>query len=163
MYKHRKLAWWLVADAYDGRAMKECLSNYLKAASGINKGIIISDSTEIGVNGNARLLAFVGHDGFMDLQLEELYKQADTKTRDCIVLACYSKQFFGPRLKQAGARPLLWTTNLFGPEAYTLHDALSGYIRGESDKAIQTRAAEAYAKYTKCSVKAAMNLLVTGW
>lgn len=163
VYKHRSLDWHLVADAYDGRAMKECLTNYLKAASGISKGIIISDSTVIGVNGNARLLAFVGHDGLMDLQLEELYKHADNKTRDCIVLACYSKQFFGSRLKDAGARPLLWTTNLFGPEAYTLHDALSGYIRGESDKAIQTRAAEVYAKYTKCSVKAAKNLLVSGW
>ena len=59
--------------------------------------------------------------------------------------------------------PLVWTTGLMAPEAYTLHDALTGYVKGEDAEAIRTRAAKAYSKYQKCSEKAARNLLVTGW
>lgn len=58
---------------------------------------------------------------------------------------------------------LLWTTGLMCPEAYTIHDALTGYVNKETNEAIRTRAALAYAKYQKCSVSAARNLLVTGW
>jgi len=47
------------------------------------------------------------------------------------------------------------------PEAYTLHDALSGYVEKESNEQIQLRAAKAYSKYQGCSLNAARNLLVT--
>ena len=77
-----------------------------------------------------------------------------------MLFACYSKQFFGPFIRSAGAHAVLWTTGLKGPEAYTLHDALTGYTRKESPAEIQTRAARAYAKYTKCSEKAAKRLIV---
>jgi hypothetical protein len=49
------------------------------------------------------------------------------------------------------------------PEAYTVHDAISGYVKDETNEAIRTRAALAYSKYQKCSEKAARNLLATGW
>ncbi|MCH5715083.1 hypothetical protein [Niabella hibiscisoli] len=48
------------------------------------------------------------------------------------------------------------------PEAYTLHDALDAYTNDQSPEAIRSAAARAYAKYQKCSEKAARNLLVTG-
>ena len=41
------------------------------------------------------------------------------------------------------------------PEAYTLHDALSGYINNESNEQIRTKAALAYSKYQKWSEKTA--------
>jgi len=47
------------------------------------------------------------------------------------------------------------------PEAYTLHDALSGYVIGESNEKIRERAAAAYARYQKCSINAAKGLLIT--
>jgi len=49
------------------------------------------------------------------------------------------------------------------PEAYILHDALNKWI--DSGDPLQTRnaAAAAYSKYQRCSLKAAKNLLVTGW
>jgi hypothetical protein len=163
VYKSTIGDYYLVADAYDGRAMKECLQDYLKALSGNHKKTIIAGNQQVGIYGHARLLAFVGHNGLMDFNLPETYLQADSLKREGIVLACYSKSYFSSRFKDAGAYPLLWTSNLFGPEAYSLHDALSGYIRGENAVAIQTRAATVYAKFTKCSVHAARRLLVTGW
>lgn len=163
VYKSSIGDYYLIADAYDGRAMKECLQDYLKALSGNEKKTIIAGDEQIGIGGHARLLAFVGHNGLMDSNLPELYQHADSVQREGIVLACFSKSYFSHRFKTAGAYPLLWTSNLFGPEAYSLHDALSGYIRGEKAAAIQTRAATVYARFTKCSVPAAKRLLLTGW
>ena len=67
---------------------------------------------------------------------------------------------------QAGpkfAYPLLWTTNLMAPEAYTLKSALDGWILGESNNKIRERAAVAYDKYQKCGLNAARKLMATGW
>jgi len=86
------------------------------------------------------------------------YKNTDGKTRDVIILACYSKRFFEPHLQHAKVNPLVWTSGLMAAEAYTLHDALTGYVNGESDEQIRLRAAKAYAKHQKCNEKAARNL-----
>ncbi len=48
------------------------------------------------------------------------------------------------------------------PEAYILHDALEGHLSGETDEQVRTRAAKAYAKYQRISLRAAKKLLVTG-
>jgi hypothetical protein len=163
IYQSTVSDFYLIADAYDGQAMKQCLQDYLKALSGNIKNAITVGKERIGLNGHARLLGFVGHNGLMDIKLEESYNRTDTIQRDGIVLACFSKSYFSPYFKAAGAYPLLWTSNLFGPEAYSLHEALSGYVRGESGPSIQSRAATIYAHYTKCSVTAAKRLLITGW
>ena len=78
-------------------------------------------------------------------------------------LACASQQYFGATLKPTGAEPLLWTTNLMAPEAYTLKAALDGWIAGETNEQIRKRAAAAYAQYQKISEKAALKLFATGW
>jgi hypothetical protein len=85
------------------------------------------------------------------------------KSTPVIVLACASKSYFARYVKAAGAQPLLWTTNLMAPEAYTLKAALDGWIAHESEQQIRQRAAGAYSKYQKCSQAAALRLLVSGW
>lgn len=47
------------------------------------------------------------------------------------------------------------------PEAYTIHDAIEGYMNKESNEAISLRATKAYHKYQKCGLKGAQRLLVT--
>ena len=49
------------------------------------------------------------------------------------------------------------------PEAYVIHDAITGYVNNEDNQQIRNRAAKAYSKFQKCSEKAAKNLLVTNW
>lgn len=155
--------YYLVADAYDGQYIKNCTKDFLYSNSGQMKEVIAINNTKIGIYGNAQLVSYIGHDGLMDFQLSESFKNTDGKTRDCIILACYSKRFFSPLLRDTKANPLVWTSHLMAPEAYILHDALTGYIRNESAEQVRSRAALAYSKYQKCSVKAARNLLVTGW
>ncbi len=164
IFKHMFKTVYLIADAYNGKYIKDCTVDFLNSCSGLKKDTLQVDKHIIGINGNARLVSYIGHDGLMDFQLPDTFANKDGKKRDCIILACVSKTYFGPAIYQSGANPLVWTTGLMCPEAYTLHDAIRGYVNdGESPEQIRSRAAAAYAKYQKCGLKAARNLLVTGF
>lgn len=163
IFKHNSQNYYLVADAYNGKDIKTCTEDFLRSCSGKRKDSILVNYTKVGLYGNAALLSYIGHDGLMDFQLTEKFTNTDGKKRDCIILACVSKGYFAPHVKQTQANPLVWTTGLMCPEAYTLHDALSGYVQGEDNEAVRSRAAKAYAQYQKCGEKAARRLLVTGF
>ena len=163
IFKHKTKDFYMIADAYDGKEIQKTTEDFLYSSSGQQKDTLNIDNKTIGINGNADLLAYIGHDGLMDFQMKDDFKNEDQKKRDAIILACYSKHYFGPLLEDANINPLVWTSHLMAPEAYILHDALSGYLAKESNIEIQNRAATAYSKYQKCSLKAAKNLLVTDW
>lgn len=163
IFKHHSKPYYLVADAYDGKYIKQCTTDFLKSSCGQFKDTLHVNNRTIGVAGNADLVGYIGHDGLMDFKITEDFKNTDNKKRDIIILACYSKTFFSKHLGAANINPLVWTTGLMCPEAYTVHDAITGYVQQESNQQIRNRAANAYSKYQKCSLKAAQNLLVTGW
>ena len=79
------------------------------------------------------------------------------------MLSCYSQYYFRDFIQQAGATPLVWSTHLMAPEAYTIAWALEGWIEEESNEEIAERAAKAYNHYQKCGIKGARILLVTGF
>jgi hypothetical protein len=163
--KNKNADVFMIADAYDGAYIKECTVDFLESASGGNKEVIsIKDlPNETSIGGNANLICYIGHDGLMDFNFERYPVKQNEIKREVILLACASKSFYKDAVKQSGAYPLLWTTNLMCPEAYTLKAAIDGWINNESYKSIQNRAAKEYAKYQHCSVSSANNLLVTGW
>lgn len=161
VFKHATKEVYLVADAYNGKYIKKCTEDFLNACAGKLKDTLSAGKTRLGLFGNAKMLAYIGHDGLMDFTLYNSFENADGEKRDCIILACVSKTFFAPHLKAAGAKPVVWTTGLMCPEAYTLHDALSGWVLSEPTESIRSRAAKAYSHYQKCSEKAARNLLVS--
>jgi hypothetical protein len=163
IFKHTTANYYLIADAYDGQYIEQCTKDFLSGASGNKNDTLMFDGKVLGIGGNASFLAYIGHNGLMNFELPETYINSDNKKRDVIILACYSKLYFSYYLKTANVNPLLWTTNFMAPEAYTLHDALSGYVSGETNEHIRERGAAAYAKYQNCSFKAAKGLLVTGW
>ena len=162
VFKNTASNYYLVADAYNGKFIKECTVDFFKSCAGITKDTLAIKQNTIGVNGNSSLVAYIGHDGLMDFLLREKYDNADGKTRDAIMLACISKKYFAHHLSQTKAKPLLWSTGLMSPEAYTLHDALEMYIK-QKPLEVRPAAAKAYSKYQKCSLKAASGLLVSGW
>lgn len=163
VYKHISQDFYLVADAYNGKEIKKSTSDFLYSSTGQFKDTLVISGKIIGINGNAQLIGYIGHDGLMDFNINDDFKNEDNIKREVIILACYSKRFFGPLLEDANITPLVWTTHLMAPEAYILHDALTGYLQNESNTSVQNRAAKAYAKYQNCSIKAARNLFVTGW
>ncbi len=163
VFKHKTQNVWLVADAYRGSKMKETIDDFFTAVSGAKLENVKADNATLQIFGSANLVAFIGHNGLMDFELQNQPVKKDDEKRDAIILACASRNYFAKHLKQTSANPLLWTSNLMAPESYILHDALEGWINGETDAQVRIRGAAAYAKYQKISQKSAQNLLVTGW
>lgn len=163
LFKHTTKDVYLLADAYDGEQIKKCTEKFLKATNAQNPEKIKFNQTTLNFGGAADLISYVGHDGLMDFNVNIAYKKTSSKKKDVIILACYSRSYFTSELKKANAKPLLWTTHLMAPEAYTLKAAITGWIHKETDKQIDERAAQAYNKYQKCGIKGARNLFTTGF
>lgn len=154
---------YMVADAYDGAYIKQTMTDFVHATAGAINNIVVVNKDTLGIKGNAAMIAYIGHEGLMDATLDSFPRQYDMRKRDAVILACESKQYWANILHKNGANPLLWTTQLMCPEAYTLHAAITGWLNNESAAQIHLRAAEAYSKYQQCSVKAAGRLLATGY
>ena len=167
VFKYRRADVYLVADAYRGDEIRQALLDFFKAAAGASSESIplpsASRAVTLRVRGGSNLVAYVGHDGLMDFRLPLVRSQKNETHRDAIILACASKQYFAEALRASGATPLLWTTGLMAPEAYTLKAALDGWIEGESDEQIHERAAAAYDRYQKCGLRGARRLFASGW
>lgn len=161
VFKHISKNYFIIADAYNGKNIKDATETFLRSSAGIVKDTLKVNNRNIGILGNSKLVAYIGHDGLMDFSLQEEFKNIDNQERDVIILACYSKSYFKPHLEKSKVNPLVWTTGLMAPEAYTIHDAITGYVNGETNEEIRIRAAKAYHKYQKCGLNAAKNLLVT--
>jgi hypothetical protein len=163
LFRHKTKPVYMLADAYDGQYIRQTTIDFLKASSGARHEQVIHLKDTLVFGGASNLVSYIGHDGLMDFSLDETFGAVNDQKRDAIILACYSKSYFSSKLKVSGAAPLVWTTGLMAPEAYTLHDALGAWVNGKGAPEVRTAAAKAYAKYQKCSLKAAQNLLVTGW
>lgn len=160
VFKHQYKNYYLIADAYNGKHIKQATIDFLASSAGMLKDTLHINDKVIGTQGHAELLAYIGHDGLMDFSLDMDFENADDRQRALIVLACYSKSYFEPYVKAANAKALVWTTGLMAPEAYTVHDAIAAYVAGASDEDIRLSAAKAYHHYQKCGLNAAKRLLV---
>jgi hypothetical protein len=158
---------YLVADAYEGSQIKLAVTDFLSAAAGVAKEKVTfkmrSEEVSIAIAGDANLAVYVGHEAFMDFEIPPITGTRGSKPRQTIILACASKSFFAPYIRPTGAEPLLWTTGLMAPEAYTLKAAIDGWTADEDDEAIRQRAAQACDRYQKCGARAALKLFATNW
>src|SRR4030095_10562817 len=128
VFKHATKNTYLVADAYDGQFIKQCTKDFLMSCSGKLSDTVNTKEVKLRIGGEAKLIAYIGHDGLMDFQINDNFDNSDNRKRDIIILACYSKNYFSPHLYSSNVNPLVWTTGLMCPEAYTLHDAFSAYL-----------------------------------
>ncbi len=165
VFKHQRADAYLVADAYRGAEIKQATADFLAAASGASNETVEVGAETYGLSRGAasHLVAYVGHNGLMDFRLAGYPKRRDEARRDAVILACASKNYFGDALREAGANPLLWTTNLMAPEAYVLSAAVEGWLAGETGAQVHLRAAKAYHSYQKCGLRAAQKLFANGW
>jgi hypothetical protein len=163
LFKHATKDVYILADAYDGKEIRTCITDFLKIANGQLRVDVSHDSRSLHFGGHSGLIAYIGHNGLMDFNVQVEYKSVTERTNDVIILACYSKSYFSPDIRKANANPLLWTTHLMAPEAYTLKAAIDGWIRDESGTQIDERAAQIYNRYQKCGLKGARNLFTTGF
>lgn len=166
VFKRRDANVYLVADAYRGAEIKQATADFLSAAAGQSRDAVRVGGKNLGLSRGAssHLVAYVGHNGLMDFSLASYPKKSDAGgASDAVILACASKGYFADALREAGARPLLWTTNLMAPEAYVLKAAVDGWVAGEAGERVRERAAKEYDAYQKCGLKAAQKLFASGW
>jgi hypothetical protein len=128
----------LVADAYRGAQMKQCIEDFEACIRA----------------GEANFVAFIGHNGLMDFRLP-LESASPTKKSAVAVLCCHSESYFKERITAQGGSPVLLTAQLMYPGSFLLHDALESWRTGGDAVAMREAAAKAYAKNQKISVKAA--------
>lgn len=158
----------LGADAYRRSEIKQALTDFFQTAAGVKvhagepKGCVIGGLAWCRPD-DADLVVYVGHDGLMDFPLPLEFPNPGATNHYAIILACASKAYFKDLLRKTGAQPVLWTTGLMAPEAYTLKAELDGWILEESKEQIQRRAVEAYSKYQRCSLRAAWRLFSCSW
>ena len=154
---------YVVADAWDGRYIKAALGRFLDMSGGRAREKLRMTRTDgdivLNAGGLAHLLVYVGHNGLMDFSLPtSAPAPEDAEARSSIVLACASKEYFLDHLRSADAHPLLLTTGLMAPEAYTLDAAIRSFISGGSSGKVREAAADAYDKYQHCGIGAAHRL-----
>lgn len=158
VFKHSSGRVYLVADAYRGAKIKQALVDFFDAAAGHDIAVYKFGNDVLGVNANADLVAYVGHNGLMDFNVQQVEPKGAQANREAIVLACKSKPYFLPRLTTLGCKSILLTTGLMAPEAYTLEAVVTAWINNEDGKTIRERAAGAYNKYQKCGLNGARRL-----
>jgi len=158
----------LVADAWDGREIKAATVSFLALAAGWEAEVLTvkgrNGPVSLPAGGASHLVAYVGHDGLMDFSLPPGPEPAagaaapGQAVRSAVVLACASQAFFQPHLARGGSHPLLLTTNLMAPEAYTLDAAVTAWAQGGAAETVRDAAARAYAIYQKISLRSAHRL-----
>jgi len=153
---------YLVADAYRGDRMKECLEDFFNAVNGNNTDSISAVGHQIGVYGAADLIAFSGHNGLMDTYIEPV-SASDGIYREAVVLGCMSQFYFDGKLRKAGGFPLLTTTNLMAPEAYVSEAVFRAWSNLATDEELRLAAGMAYNEYQKCGVRGATKRFAAGW
>lgn len=163
IFKHKDSLIYMVADAYDGAKIKQTIIDLLNYSAGLEKQEMQINNDKILFGGNANLICYVGHDGLIDFSLDKYPLKADEKKREAVILACASKNFFSDALKKTGASPLVWTTHLMCPEAYTLDAIIDSWIIHDTPLATEEKAAQTYNQYQKCGIKGARNLFSTGF
>lgn len=153
---------YLVADAYRGDRMKKCLTNYFKALSGKSKSEFSFLDKKIGIEGNADLIVFNGHNGLMDTSVK-MPSETNSIAKDAISVACISFNYFDKFYQQVNAFPLLCTNNLLAPEAYVLENVFNAWATLKDEKEIHHAAGSAYNQYQNCGLRGAKRLFKSGW
>jgi hypothetical protein len=158
VYRHVSLKCLLVADAYDGACMNQCLSAFFGALAGKLAVRVPSETGEIDAGGAAHFVAFLGHNGLMERGVTPPELKPGTLGKASVVLGCQSAAYFLPLLKPLEARPLLLTKQNMYPGAFLLEAALSGWLAGKEPSSIRVSVAAAYAQNQKISQKSALGV-----
>ena len=152
----------LIADAYRGDKMEDCLIDFFGSLAGTLTDTIFANNDTILTNSKADLIAFNGHNGLMDVFVDETYNQ-DSIQKDAAVIACSSLYNFSYRLNMLQAYPLITTNNSLYPGAFIMEAVINNWAMMRSDEDIRLSAGDAYHRVKQCGLTGARDLFSTGW
>jgi hypothetical protein len=155
----------VVAEAWDGSAIAAAISRFLRLAAGYDAETIASPAAgqaAIAAGGDAAIVAYVGHNGLMDFAAPVRPEaRRGAPPRSSIVLACASQRYFSDLIRSGGSHPLLLTTGLMAPEAYSLEEALHTFAAGGSPQEARRAAAAVYDRVQRCGLAGALRLFAS--
>jgi hypothetical protein len=139
----------VTADAYRGSRIDQAMLDFMQQAATPPNAL------------NHEMVVFIGHDGLMDKQnqaLVERFSKHAGHTKQAVVLACMSEEFFSGHLQAAGSKPVVTTFSRMAPEAYVLEAIARGFANQASEAELRSSAGTAYAKYQGISDSAGKSI-----
>ena len=150
----------VVAEAWRGRNIADAIRHFLELNRGEHVEQVRAADLQFEAGGAAHVIVFVGHNGLMDFAAPTLPPaRATAMPHASVVLACMSDDYFTALLKEDSV-PLITTSGLIAPEAYTLAALLESWFAGADAAQVRLAAARAYAKYQRISENAARRLFI---
>ncbi len=120
----------VVAHAWRGRAIDGALDRFVRELYG---------------DGEARVVAYVGHNGWMDRDQLAWPKSGSARVKGFIAVACLTRDYLQRALSSPTRVPLLLTRDLLFAGSHALDGAITAFARGGSAADIRLGAARAYA------------------
>ncbi|MGO9229563.1 MAG: hypothetical protein ACLQKA_10200 [Bryobacteraceae bacterium] len=155
----------VIAEAWDGSAIAPAIGRFLSLAAGHDPESIApaaAGGAAIAAGGDAAIVAYVGHNGLMDFAAPSRpLARPGAPPRSSIVLACASSQYFYDLIHAGGSHPLLLTTGLMAPEAYSLEEAVRTFAGGGSPMEVRQAAATIYDRVQHCGRLGALHLFAS--
>ena len=142
---------YVVAYAWRGSAINRAMKAYSKDLFGDRpRAISLPDGVELRAGGAAHVVAYVGHNGWMDVDTYDwagfgkLHRKT-AKPKGTIAVACITADYIAGEVSADSRVPLLMTTSLMFAGAHSFEGAVRGFARGESLGGIRKSAVSAYA------------------
>lgn len=142
---------YVVAHAWRGEAIARAMSAYAADLFGAApRRIALPGGRVLAAGGAARLVAFVGHNGWMDVA-DFTWPRASRKSarKATIAVACITEDYLVPAVPDARRVPLLFTRSLLFAGAHAFEGAVSAFAAGGTLSGIREGAVRAYASGQK--------------
>ena len=142
----------VVASAWRGSAINHALDAYVKDLFGSAPVTLrLDDGTTLAAGGAARLVAYTGHNRWMDLPPTDWAAArasagVNPPVKGTIAVACYTAAYLADGVSSAARVPLLFTADFLCAGGAGVDGAVSAFSQGEPFSGIRMAAARAYAE-----------------
>ncbi len=138
---------YVVAYAWRGHSIGMAIDSYVSQLAGKQpQELTLEDGTKLEVGGAAQVVAYVGHNGWMDIDFDWSKRPHGGSAKGSIAIACMTADYLAEPMQDEHIAPLLMTTSLMFAGAHSFEGAVSALAQGQSLKELRRAAAQNHAK-----------------
>jgi hypothetical protein len=143
---------YVVAYAWRGSAIRDAMDAYTRDLwGGEARALELDDGTELAAGGQAHIVAYVGHNGWMDVSTYEFENVAGNAKpsrhkKGTVAVACITESYLADDVSAPSRVPLLMTRTLLFAGAHSFEGAVTAFASGRSLAEIRRSAIRAYAR-----------------
>ncbi len=137
---------YVVAEAWRGRAIEGALDAFVADLYGGDARVVALDGGgAVAAGGAARLVAYVGHNGWMDRARLRWPSGGSARAKGFVAIACLTRDYLARAIGGPTRVPLVLTRDLVFAGSHALDGAVQAFAGGGSFDDIRQAAARAYA------------------